>query len=302
MLLLKNLRKFNQLIVAYITGVNQIWRYLQYLIINSVMKYMIWLINTLYGRVLTGGSPMTQEEIKRETIRLYDQLPQDEEGRKARLDIRDKIIELNYAFFGYVATHTFINNTSVTYEDKLQSALSHFLECWWWYRWAERYRTDLSFAVFFKLRIAEMIERELNEVKYSIRRSLCMEAGEQLGKHWGQVKYDDLANVNLPPAKMNSLKAIFGTLYWADLETHEMFIAADPYVPSIFDEYTEKYDDIQSLIIHTLIEEEAPLKESDLRKMSDMYDIPLEKLQAEYPKALAVLYEKLHRNLDLAME
>lgn len=244
---------------------------------------------------------MTQEEIKRETIRLYDLLPPDEEGRKARLDIRDKVIDLNYSFFGYVASHTFINNTSVTYEDKLQSALSHFCECWWWYRWAERYRTDLSFAVFFKLRIGEMIERELNEVKYSVRRSLCMEAGEQLGKHWGQVKYDDLALIDLPPAKMNSLKAIFGTLYWADIEQHEMFMAAAPYVPSIYEEYTDKYDTIQELLIHELLEEEAPLKDSDLRKMSDMYNIPFDTLKAEYPKALETLYKKLHRNLSLSI-
>lgn len=244
---------------------------------------------------------MTQEEIKAETIRLYDLLPPDEEGRKARLDIRDQVIDLNYSFFGYVATHTFINNTSVTYEDKLQSALTHFCECWWWYRWAQRYRTDLSFAVFFKLRIGEMIERELNEVKYSVRRSLCMEAGEQIGKHWGQVKYDDLAHVNLPPAKMNSLKAIFGTLYWADIEQHEMFMAAAPYVPSIYEEYTDKYNTIQGLLIHEMLEEEAPLKDSDLRKMSDIYNIPLDRLKAEYPKALDVLYKKLHRNLDMQL-
>ena len=44
-------------------------------------------------------------EIKRRTIELYDQLPMDEEGRKARLDIRDQVIELNYNFFGFVASH-----------------------------------------------------------------------------------------------------------------------------------------------------------------------------------------------------
>lgn len=46
--------------------------------------------------------------IKEKTLALYALLPEDEEGRKARTDIRDKIIELNYAFFGYVASHTFI--------------------------------------------------------------------------------------------------------------------------------------------------------------------------------------------------
>ena len=43
------------------------------------------------------------------------------------------------------------------------------------------------------------------------------------------VKYDDLADprVNLPPDKMSSLKAIFGTLYMADLETVELFTASE---------------------------------------------------------------------------
>ena len=52
--------------------------------------------------------------IKEKTLELYAQLPQDEEERKKRIDIRDQIIELNYAFFGYIASHTFINNSSVT--------------------------------------------------------------------------------------------------------------------------------------------------------------------------------------------
>ena len=59
--------------------------------------------------------------------------------------------------------------------------------------------------MFFRPRVSEMIERELNEVKYSIRRSLCMEAGAQLGKHWAKVTYDDLSHVKLPVDKMNSL-------------------------------------------------------------------------------------------------
>ena len=71
-------------------------------------------------------SESKKEYITRRTLELYDMLPDDEEGRKARLDIRDEVIELNYSFFGYVASHTFINNSSVSYEDKLQSALTHF--------------------------------------------------------------------------------------------------------------------------------------------------------------------------------
>ena len=112
-------------------------------------------------------SHINTPSVKEQTLALYAELPQDKILRQKRTDIRDKIIELNYSFFGYVATHTYINNTSVTYEDKFQSALLHFCECWWWYKWKgdethKGYRQDLSFAVFFKPRVGEMIERELN--------------------------------------------------------------------------------------------------------------------------------------------
>ena len=123
----------------------------------------------------------SKEYIKKRTIEIYDSLPQDRELRMKCIKERDEIIDLNYAFFGYIATKTFINNSSISYEDKFQSAVMHFCECWWWYHWDgdehhKGYRKDLAFTVFFKPRIAEMIERELNEVKYSIRRSICMEA------------------------------------------------------------------------------------------------------------------------------
>ena len=72
--------------------------------------------------------------IKQETLRLYSTLTQDPEARQQRLDVRDQIIELNYSFFGYVASHTFVDNVSTTYEDKMQSALMHVLECSWWFQ------------------------------------------------------------------------------------------------------------------------------------------------------------------------
>lgn len=237
------------------------------------------------------------EYVKRRTIELYDSLPEAEMERKQHIEVRDQIIELNYKFFGYVASHTFINNPSVTYEDKLQSALLHFCECWWWYRWKGHYRTDLSFSVFYKPRIGEMIERELNEVKYSVRRSLCMEAGKQLGKHWGQVRYEDLANVNLPIDKMNALKSIFGTLYWADIEEHAMYIEAPEHVSQVF-EVSDNYDSIEELLIKELVEEERPFTDKDLRRLSDMYGIDFYILKDKYPIALEMLYKKLHDSLD----
>lgn len=240
--------------------------------------------------------------IKRKTNELYDQLPSEEEARKARLDIRDQVFELNYKFFGYVATQTFINNNYISYEDKFQSACLAFCKMWYKYRWAPKYRTDLSFAVFFKLRIGEELERELNEVKYSIRRSLCMEVGEQLGKHWGQVKYEDLSDprLHLPPDKMNSLKAMFGSLYSADFDDQIGYVESPPIHISGIEKYeSDDYDDIPSLLIRELIAQERQLTAKDFQKMSDMYGISELELEKAYPIALEQLYKSLHDSFDI---
>lgn len=246
-------------------------------------------------------SESKKEYITRRTLELYDMLPDDEEGRKARLDIRDEVIELNYSFFGYVASHTFINNSSVSYEDKLQSALTHFCECWWWFKWGKKYRTDLSFATFFKLRIGEMIERELNEVKYSTRRDLCMRVGNQLGKHWAQVKYDDLSDprLNLPVDTMNSLKAIFGSLYVADISDHEMYLESSEKILDPFEHMTDKYDSIEDLLITEMVNEEKDLSDDDLMNMSEMYGISYKLLKQTLPIAKSKLYKKLQDEIAL---
>ena len=245
------------------------------------------------------------ERIKLQTLELYDSLPQDKAQRIARTDVRDKIIDLNYTFFGYIASQTFIANSTVTYEDKFQSALLHFCECWWWYKWQGDethgpYRSDLSFSVFFLPRIKEMIDRELVEVKYSIRRTLCMEAGAQLNKHWSKVTYDDLKHVNLPANKIASLKAIFGAIYPADLSEHELYIPSTPdiKVDGQFDSVSEEYDTIEDLLIHDMIILEKPLDDKELKKMSDMYQIDLYDLKEALPRAEAVLHERLKRSLD----
>ena len=248
----------------------------------------------------------TKDYVKNRTIEIYDSLPQNKELRKQCTQARDEIIELNYTFFGYVASHTFINNSSIDYEDKFQSALMHFCECWWWYKWEgdethKGYRTDLSFSVFFKPRIGEMIERELNEVKYSVRRSLCMEVGAMIGKHWGQVKYEDLSDprVQLPPNKMIALKAIFGSLYNADLEDFEMYFAApQTSKESPFENPTTQYDSITELLIHDMIEESCKFNDDKLKKMSEIYGIPFYDLKKALPDAEKQLYDRLHSSLD----
>lgn len=240
------------------------------------------------------------EWVKLRTLELYDYLPQTTlEERYTYTDIRDEIIELNYTFFGYVATHTFINNSSVSYEDKFQSALYHFCTMWHKFRFAAKYRTDLSFAVFFKPRVGECIERELNEVKYSLRRSLCMEAGAQLGKHWGQVKYEDLKDVKLPPDKMQALQAMFGTMYWADLETHALFISSDNKYSIEEELYSDNYDGQLNLLIHEMVVQEKKLEDNDLLQISIIHDIPFHILKELLPKAEEQLYKKLHEAIDI---
>ena len=241
----------------------------------------------------------SKEFVKSETIRLYESLPADKESRQQCLDVRDRVIELNYTFFGYVASHTHVVNTSVTYEDKLQSALLHFCECWWWYLYAEKYRTDLSFAVFFKPRLSEMIRRELNEVKYSVRRNLCIEAGEQLNKHWAKVTYDDINKLDLPAEKIDALKAMFGTVYWEDLEEYETYLSESISLCSPFDIPTDKYNTIEGLLIHEMIVNESKLDSTQLHKIADMDSLEYDQLVIALPKAEHDLYMQLQDRLDI---
>ena len=89
--------------------------------------------------------------IKARTQELYDMLPQTTLAeRETYTEIRDEIIELNYSFFGYIAKNQYVTDPMATYEDKLQSALTNFCQMWAKYKFAPEYRTDLSFAVFFK--------------------------------------------------------------------------------------------------------------------------------------------------------
>lgn len=244
---------------------------------------------------------MSKEEYRKErTNELYSYLPQTTlEEREQYTDIRDAVIELNYTFFGYVATHTFINNSSVSYEDKFQSALLHFCEMWAKYKYAAKYRTDLSFSVFFKPRVGECIERELNQVKYSLRRDLCMKAGKQLGKHWGKVTYEDLKDVRLPESDMTSLQAIFGSMYVADLETHAMFIESEEEIDTSSQYYSDNYNSLTEMLMHEMCEKERILTDSDILNLAQIVDIPFANLKELMPSATEKLYNKLHDNMDL---
>lgn len=258
--------------------------------------------------------------IKARTQELYDMLPQTTlEERNTYTDIRDEIIELNYSFFGYIAKNQYVTDPMATYEDKLQSALVNFCQMWAKYKFSpendesngdgsgkkvKKYRTDLSFAVFFKPRISECIRRDLNTIKYSLRRTICMKAAAQLGKHWGQITKEDLPNIKLPLQEMQILESIFTTRYdsaYEDTSVAKTRSSKDDFVVPYGIEgiYTEAYDDIEDLIVHEMIEQESKLDDAYLLKMSQLYGIPYDELEKARPKGELKLQLKLEEFLDV---
>lgn len=241
------------------------------------------------------------EWIKRYTNILYDMLPQTSlEDRAKHLDIRDKIIELNYSFFGYVVSQKFLNNSYISYEDKLQACIARFCECWTWYKFEKKYRTDISFSVFYKPRLGEMLERDFNEVQYSLRRTLMMEVGDQLGKHWTKVTYEDLADprLHISASHMTSLMAIFGSLYPASQEDISPYLEAPDSITKDkgpIDELNDEYNDIVNLLIREMIDKEKQLNTRDINKIADMYGLNASELKQKLPIAEKQLYLILKR-------
>jgi len=246
---------------------------------------------------------MTEKEwVKARTHELYDMLPlTSEEERKARTDIRDEIIQLNYKYFAYIAKNKYIADPNVTFEDKLQTALLVFCRLWWQYKFTPKFRADLTFSVFFKPRLGECMARELNPIKYSLRRSVCIKAAEQVGKHWGKLTREDIKNVKLLPNEMQILEAVFNGQYSKDIDlpdnkalTRDTSVGR---VDTIEEIYTEDYDDVEDLIVHEMIETEQKLDDGYLMKMSNMYGVPFDDLV----KARPIGEYKLKKQLEDAI-
>lgn len=233
--------------------------------------------------------------IKARTNELYDSLPIEKEKRLKCISIRNEIIELNYAFFGYVANNTFVDNT--TYEDKFQTALLSFMNMWWKYKWTPKYRADLSFAVFFKPRLSEEIRRHLSIVSYTTRRTLCMKAAEQLGKPWTTIKYEDLDNITISSKDMISLKSILGADYSANISDLELLLESPDNHHNIEDYQTTMYDSIEELLIQEMIEQESMLSDRYLRYIANLYTIDYDILKSTLPKALSTLHTRLTENM-----
>jgi hypothetical protein len=239
----------------------------------------------------------SKEYIKQRTQELYDSLPMDLEERKKCIAVRDEIIQLNYKFFGFVASNTFVENCD--YEDKMQTALLSFMGMWWKYKWTPKYRDDLSFAVFFKPRISEEIRRYLSPVSYTVKRVLCMKVASQLGKKWTDVCYDDIAKVTLPPEDITTLKIILGSKMPSDISEYAPILKSesDPEDTNIEKYMTVKYDTVEEMLIQEMIERESKLTDKDLYGLSDLLGIDFDELKAALPGALSTLYKRLTSNL-----
>lgn len=261
-----------------------------------------WQYKTKYPSKLDKSQYSSRDWIKARTIELYDFLPQTSlEERFTYTAIRDEVINLNYKYFGYVASSTYVADPGIGYEDKFQSCLTGFCKMWHKYRFAKRYRTDLSFATFFKPRLSEEIQRELNPVKYSTERSLKMKAAKQLNKHWSKLTYDDLKLITLPENELSSLEAIFGVVYPADLDVHDPFIADEGAVDTevILQLYSDNYDTIIDLLMHTMVELESLISDKELLKLAEIQGIPFETLKELRPQAEIKLKIKLEAAKDI---
>ena len=249
--------------------------------------------------------------VKTRTIELYDKLPMTSlEDRKACTDIRDEIIELNYPYFVYLAKKLYVDNSSVTFEDKLQTILSNFCILWPEWRFPKinkygQYRDykNLSFAVFFKPRLFETSRRELNVIKYSLRRSLCSKAAAMLNKDkWADVTKDDIAKLDLPQNEIDILERIFNNRYTKDIdkpETGTVIKSTQLAVDTVEELYTENYNSVVDLIVHEMIEQESKLSDSHLLKMANLYTIPYDELLKARPLGEAKLKRKLEDAISL---
>ena len=192
----------------------------------------------------------------------------------------------------------FLNNSYASYEDKVQACIERFCECWTWYKFAKKYRTDISFTVFYKPRLGEMLERDFNEVQYSLRRTLCMEVGKQLGKHWAKVTYDDLADprLHISASHMTSLKAIFGSLYPANQDDISPYLEAPDDIAKDHgpvESLTDEYNDVTGLLVREMVSREKKLSSKDLSNISEIYGLDYKELKAKVPMAEKQLYQLL---------
>lgn len=238
------------------------------------------------------------------TLELYNQLPQNKSERMNRHDIRDKIIELNYSLFHYIAAHTYIKNVSVDYEDKLQCGLYHFCRIWWMYKWdgtggnGRSYRDDLSFATFFKPRISSLIRNDLQEISYTTRRTTLIKIGNILNKKWTEVTLEDLDKVTISTIDMNIARMVLDPNYRVSFDYEMLFYAQQTQNTSYTIPNPEEYNGIEEMLIHETIEKEDRLTNKELKHLAEILELNYKELIEIYPKALDILTQRLKDSIE----
>ena len=141
----------------------------------------------------------------------------------------------------------------------------------------------------------------MNPVKYSTERSLKMKAAKQLNKHWSKLTYDDLKLVVMPENELSSLEAIFGVVYPANLEDHDPFLADEGSIDTedIEKLYSDKYDTVVELLMHTMVESESLISDKELLSIAEIQGIPYETLKSLRPTAEAKLKSILEAACDI---
>lgn len=196
----------------------------------------------------------------------------------------------------------YVYHEGTLYRCKVESGYQGKWDKKYWGK-VNRYRTDLAFTVFFKIRLSECVTRELNLIKYSVRRQVCMKAAEQLNKHWGKITKEDISKVNLPLQDMQTLEAIFSTQYDTPYEDDYQMGGREVSHPErtstywIDNIYTEQYDSLEDLILHEMVEQESKLDDAYLLKMSSMYGIPFADLERARPIGEAKLKQQLEESI-----
>lgn len=228
------------------------------------------------------------------TLELYSQLdPTDPELRSARIDIRDEIFNLNYQFFHHVTHHTHLDNNRYGYEDKFQEVCAQFLEIWWWYQYPPRFKTPVAWSTYFRIRLKERTERELNELSYSMYRSTMIECQKLLDlETWTQVKPEMLQQIQGHSDLVHRAMRMFNRNQYYAIED-VMHLAADNTRYSDISTYCDAPDSVCDILISEMLNRESPLTDSEIEDISDIYTISFYDLSRELDNARVKLFLKL---------
>jgi hypothetical protein len=241
---------------------------------------------------------MTAAEIKARTNELYASLPLDEEERKSRLDVREEVIKLNYDFFKFVASRTHPVGNHFDFDDKVNSGILYFFNIWHQYHWEGHTRMDLCFSTYFYPRVSKGLYQDLSDIKYTPKRQLTRKIAKQLGKHWAEVRKEDLADPRLvlSPADRKYAETLFEIPNMKSLDDVGMYIPHERSDISIADQITDEYDSIEDLLIKEMVYNEKKLSDNYLQKLADMLCLDIDDLMRARPLAEEMLLERLRES------